>query len=380
MLEFLDFGTLRLIWWALLGVLLMGFMVFDGFDLGVAALLPIIGRTDLERRLLIRSVDPVWEGNQVWLILGAGASFAAWPYVYAVSFSGFYLAIFLALFTIILRPVGFKFRSKMPSPIWRSFWDGVIFLGGFGTALVLGVAFGNVFTGAPFVFEETLRVQYLGDTLGLFTPFSVLCGVVSVAMVLLQGSTYLLMKTEAALFQRAKKALVGSGLLLLIAFSIGGYLLQTSVEGYHLVSAMPWDGPSNPLHKEVARELGGWLKIYQHYSWAWAFPLSVYAFVLLGMLFGLLSCSVLAFVCSSLSIIGVLATAGISLFPFLLPSSANPNHSLVIWDASSSHYTLWVMLISVCIFLPLILTYTAWVYRVLRGVITPQTLEEEGEY
>ncbi|MGL5719189.1 MAG: cytochrome d ubiquinol oxidase subunit II [Alphaproteobacteria bacterium] len=380
MFEFLDFGTLRLIWWALLGVLLMGFLIFDGFDLGVATLLPVIGRTDTERRILIRSVDPVWEGNQVWLILGAGASFAAWPYVYAVSFSGFYLAICLALFTIILRPVGFKFRSKLHSTTWRSIWDGVIFLGGFGPALVLGVAFGNVFTGAPFTFDETLRVHYSGDTLGLFTPFSLLCGVVSVAIVLFQGSTYLLMKTEAELFQRAKKTLVVSGLLLLIAFSVGGFLLQTSVEGYHLTSAMPWDGPSNPLHKEVIRELGSWLQIYEQHQWAWAFPLSVYGCVILGMIFGLASCSCLAFVFSSLSIVGILGTAGISLFPFLLPSSANPNHSLVIWDASSSHYTLLVMLISACIFLPIILAYTAWVYRVLRGVITPKTLEEKEEY
>ena len=140
----LDYPTLRIVWWALLGVLLIGFALTDGWDLGVCVLLPFIGRSDVERRMMINSVGPTWEGNQVWFILGGGAIFAAWPFVYAASFSGFYLAMFLVLAALILRPVGFKYRSKKPDPAWRSRWDWALFVGGLVPALVFGVAVGKI--------------------------------------------------------------------------------------------------------------------------------------------------------------------------------------------------------------------------------------------
>src|ERR1700761_9846663 len=148
-----TYEILRLIWWALLGVLLIGFAVMDGFDLGSAFLLPVVARTDTERRIVINTVGPVWEGNQVWFILGGGAIFAAWPPLYAVAFSGFYFAMLLLLLALILRPVGFKFRSKLENPRWRSFWDGALFISGLVPALVFGVAFGNVLQGVPFRFD-----------------------------------------------------------------------------------------------------------------------------------------------------------------------------------------------------------------------------------
>src|SRR5580692_3013228 len=152
-----EYEILRLIWWALLGILLIGFAVMDGFDLGTAALLPFVGRTNMERRVAINSVGPVWEGNQVWFILGGGAIFAAWPALYAASFSGFYLAMFLVLAALILRPAGFKFRSKLPNTTWRGFWDWALFVGGVVPSLVFGVAFGNLFLGVPFSFDSDLR-------------------------------------------------------------------------------------------------------------------------------------------------------------------------------------------------------------------------------
>jgi cytochrome d ubiquinol oxidase subunit II len=151
----LDYETLRLIWWVLLGVLLIGFALTDGYDLGVASLLPFVARRDEERRQVINAIAPHWEGHQVWLILGGGAIFAAWPFVYAVSFSGFYLAMFLVLASLILRPVSFKYRSKHADPAWRSRWDMALFVGGFVPALVFGVAVGNVLTGAPSVSTAT---------------------------------------------------------------------------------------------------------------------------------------------------------------------------------------------------------------------------------
>src|ERR1019366_5125235 len=145
-----DYETLRVLWWLLLGTLLVGFAVTDGFDLGIAMLLPVIGRRDVERRVMLNTVGPVWEGNQVWFILGGGAIFAAWPFLYAAAFSGFYFAMFLVLASLIVRPVGFTFRSKLDNARWRAFWDWGLALGGFVPPLIFGVAFGNLFLGTPF--------------------------------------------------------------------------------------------------------------------------------------------------------------------------------------------------------------------------------------
>ena len=203
----LDYATLRLIWWLLLGILLIGFAVMDGFDLGVATLLPAVARTDEERRIVLNVIGPVWEGNQVWLILGGGAIFAAFPPLYAVSFSGFYIAMFLILVALILRPVGFKFRSKVPDPRWRAVWDWALFASGLVPSLVFGVAMGNVLLGVPFHFDDTLRVYYEGGLFGLLTPFALLCGLVSVAMLLMHGAGMLAMKTSGAVAARARRFL-----------------------------------------------------------------------------------------------------------------------------------------------------------------------------
>ena len=155
--ELIGFDVLRVIWWLLLGVLLTGFALTDGFDMGVGALIPFVGKSDAERRVAINTVGPVWEGNQVWFILGGGAIFAAWPPLYAVSFSGFYLAMFVILAALILRPVGFKYRSKRDSATWRNAWDWALFVGGAVPALIFGVAMGNVLQGVPFHFNAEAR-------------------------------------------------------------------------------------------------------------------------------------------------------------------------------------------------------------------------------
>lgn len=152
-----DYEILRVIWWALIGVLFIGFAVTDGFDMGVGALLPIIGKDDTERRIMVNTIAPHWDGNQVWLITAGGALFAAWPMVYAVSFSGFYVAMMLVLFALYTRPVGFDYRSKIENPKWRKSWDWALFCGGFIPPLIIGVAFGNLLQGVPFNFDEFLR-------------------------------------------------------------------------------------------------------------------------------------------------------------------------------------------------------------------------------
>ena len=243
----LDYTALRVIWWLLLGILLVGFAVMDGFDLGVGTLLPFVAKTDEERRLVINTVGPVWEGNQVWLVLGGGAIFAAWPPLYAVSFSGFYLAMFVILFALILRPVGFKYRSKMPSPAWRNRWDWCLFIGGFVPALIMGVAVGNVLLGVPFHFDDTQRIFYTGNFFGLLRPFALLAGLLSVAMLVAHGAAMLVIKTDGPVAERAARLGSIAALVSFVLFALAGFWVALGLPGYAITSAVVTDGPSNPL-------------------------------------------------------------------------------------------------------------------------------------
>ncbi len=372
-----DYEILRLIWWLFLGVLLIGFAIMDGFDLGVATLLPFVARTDVERRVAINAVGPVWDGNQVWLLLGGGAIFAAWPAIYAAAFSGFYIAMFLVLASLILRPVGFEFRNKMPNPAWRTFWDYALFVGGLVPSLVFGVAIGNLLQGVPFRIDADMRVLYEGSGLfELLNPFGLLAGLVSVALLSTHGAVYLTNKTEGPVRDRAA-AYVRYGALATVAlFVLAGVWVALGLEGYVVTSAVVTDGPSNPLLKEVSLQAGAWMANYEAYPWMIAAPV-------LGILGPLATLALtakgragLAFITSGVGILGVISTAGVSMFPFLMPSSIAPKASLTVWDASSSQLTLFVMLISTLIFLPLVLTYTAFVFRVLRGPVTAKQIED----
>lgn len=366
----LDYDTLRVIWWLLLGTLLIGFAIMDGFDLGIGTLLPFVARSDEERRTVLNVIGPVWEGNQIWLVLGGGAIFAAWPPLYAVSFSGFYLAMFVVLLALILRPVGFKFRSKVADPRWRATWDWALFVGGAVPALIFGVAIGNVLLGVPFHFDDSLRPFYTGDFLGLLRPFALLCGLVSVAMLCLHGGALLAIKTEGAIARRAATIGRWAGWATLALFLLGGLWLVFGIDGYSITSQIDGTAPSNPLAKSVVAAQGAWLDNYRNA------PITLLAPALgcLGLLIAALSLQAdrprTAFAASTMAIAGIILTVGVTLFPFLLPSSSDPRASLTAWDASSSHLTLWIMLLATVIFLPIVLAYTAWVYRVMRGKVT----------
>ncbi len=376
----IDYGTLRLIWWALLGVLLIGFAVMDGFDLGVAMLHPFVPRTETQRRVLINTIGPVWEGNQVWFVLGGGAIFAAWPLLYAASFSGFYLAMMLVLIGLILRPVALTFRGKVDSPAWRKGWDIAFFLSGLVPSLVFGVAFGNLLLGTPFHFDRNLELAYEGDLLGLLNPFALLCGVVSIVMLTMQGASYLASKSEGEVARRA--AMFGSiaALLLPLLLSIAGAWVVTRIDGFVIHGDIDPAGPSNPLLKIVVREAGGWLNTYRHAPSSLVAPLFAYIGAL-GAAFALAKRQARSgLILSSASVAGVIATAGFSLFPFLLPSSSHPDHSLTVWDASSSQATLSLMLVATLFFLPIVLSYTSWVFRVLHGPVTEAAIERGDDY
>lgn len=376
----LDYATLKVIWWALVGILLIGYALTDGYDLGVATLLPFIGKTDEERRLVINSIGPMWEGHQVWLITGGGALFAAWPYVYAVSFSGFYLAMFVVLAALILRPVGFKYRSKRASKEWRRNWDWALFVGGFVPALIFGVALGNVLQGVPFDIDRTMRASYDGGLFGLLNPFALLAGLASVAMLVVHGASWLVVKLEhGPVMDRAVKYGRIAALAVIVFYALAGIWLWQSGMGYRIVSDIDPHGQANPLRKEVLVEAGAWMGNYGKYPLLILAPLagfagSVLAFWALGRK------SPLAMVGSGLAATGIISSVGASMFPFILPSSINPTASLTVWDSSSSHITLFIMLIATAIFLPLVLAYTAWVFKVLWGRLTIEEATSEGKY
>ncbi len=369
-----DYATLRVIWWVLLGLLLIGFAIMDGYDLGSALLIPFVGRNDDERRVIINTFGPVWEGNQVWFILGGGAIFAAWPTLYAVSFSGFYLAMFLLLCTFIIRPVAIKYRSKMPQKIWRNTWDGLLSGAAFAGALIFGVAVGNVLQGVPFHFTPDMRVFYTGTFWQLLNPFALLCGLLSVAMIIMQGGYYLSTKTEAALRNRALFSARLMSLLVILLFAAGGFWVS-HLDGYTIITSLGTEGPSNPLHKVVELQHGAWLKNYSTLPWTLLAPMLGFTGALLAMLLSGLWRSKLSMVFSSLSIFGIISTVGVSMFPIILPSSSTPSVSLAVWDSSSSQFTLTLMLGATLVFLPIILLYTSWLIRVMRGPITVEEIQ-----
>ncbi len=364
-----DYETLKLIWWLLVGVLLIGFAIMDGHDMGVGTLLPILGKDDTDRRVMINSVAPHWDGNQVWFITGGGAIFAAWPFVYATAFSGMYWALLLVLFALFFRPVGFEYRSKLPNPAWRAAWDWGLFAGSAVPALVFGVAFGNLFLGVPFTLDDTMRSFYSGSFWALLNPFALLCGVVSLSLLTLQGATFLAHRTEGALQQRAKIAASVLVIVLLAAFSGAGAIVWR-IDGYVIQSIPDVGSVINPLMKEVVRQPGAWFANFQKMPILWLIPAIAYVGALLALLAIKTGKTLLAFVGSSLACVSVILTAGVALFPFILPSSTMPKASLTAWDATSSYVTLNVMLWVALIFTPIVLAYTSWAYHVMAGKIT----------
>ena len=371
-----DYETLKIIWWLLVGVLLVGFAIMDGHDMGVGTLLPFVGQNDTERRVIINTVGPHWDGNQVWFITGGGASFAAWPLVYATAFSGFYWAMLAVLWALFFRPVGFDYRSKIADPRWRSTWDWGLFVGGAVPPLIFGVAFGNLLQGVPFHFDEYLVSYYTGSFWGLLNPFALVCGVVSTAMITFHGANYLAHRTEGVIQQRAIAASTLFGLLLIASFSIAGVWLYLGIDGYVIASAVDGAALANPLAKSVSREAGAWLTNYTRAPATIALPLIAYLGALAGIGFARVKRTLAAFVASALSLLGVIGTAGASMFPFIMPSSSDLNSSLTVWDSVSSHLTLSIMFWATLIFMPLIVFYTSWAYSVMAGKVTAGYVKE----
>jgi cytochrome d ubiquinol oxidase subunit II len=374
----LDYETLKLVWWLFVGVLLIGFAITDGFDMGAGVLLPWGGRNDEERRVIINAVAPHWDGNQVWLITAGGAIFAAWPATYAAAFSGFYVAMMLVLFSLFFRPVGFDYRSKIENPTWRNLWDWGLFAGGFVPALVFGVAFGNLLQGVPFQYDDFLRPWYTGSFFQLLNPFALLTGVVSLSLLTLHGAVYLHTRTTGAVKERMEKAVMIFGALLIVSFAGAGIWIASGFDGYEIVSMPATDTLPNPTAKTVEIAAGAWMQNYQKFPAAIAAPVLGFLGIAGAVFFTARNRGGLAFISSSLAIIGVIMTAGVSMFPFIMPSSTVPSHSLTLWDASSSHLTLTVMFWATMIFLPIVIGYTLWCYKSLWSKVTIEEIRAKS--
>ena len=372
-----DYATLKVIWWCFVGGIIIVFALTDGWDLGIGMLSPFLGKSDDERRIILRSIEPNWEGNQTWLVIAGGVIFAAWPLVYAASFSGMYVAMLLVLFALFFRPVGFKYRNKLKDARWRTAWDWGLFIGGFVPALVFGIAFGNLLQGVPFHFDGDLRTYYTGSFWQLLNPFALLAGVISVALLAMHGAAYLRLRVDGDIQARAGRAARIAGVVLVVAFAAAGVWVAMGIDGYRITMIPDLNGQPNPLAKAVEKAPGAWLDNYGKYRWMLAAPLAAFAGA-----FGVIASararhSVITLLASAVAVAGVILTAGLSMFPFVMPSSSNPGSSLTAWDSVSSWRTLQIMFWVTVFFVPLIALYTSWVYAKLRGTITLETIRSE---
>ncbi len=374
----IDYEMLRIIWWGLLGFLLIGFGVLGGIDLGCGMLLPFVSKKNTEKRILINSIGPTWESNQVWFILGGGAIFAAWPFVYSVVFSTMYFALLMVLIALILRPVGFDYRNKIDNAKWRNAWDSAIFIGGFIPTLIFGIAIGNLIEGINFSFDEFMVIQNQVNFFELLSPFALLCGVLGLSIISTQGASFLMMKTDAKVFKRSRKVAMFMPLLTIVGFLIGGYLLK-DMGGYHITKLVGTELDSNPMNKIVAYEEGAWLLNYIKFPWIKLAPSLAIISCVFVSIFSHRKKSKYTFIFSSVSIISIMSTVGLSMFPFIVPSSMDYNSSLTIWDSSSSYKALAVMLGMVVVFMPIVLFYVSFAYKVMFGKVTEDDIKKRSK-
>jgi len=368
---------LKVLWWVLLGVLLIGLAVMVGMDMGVGTLLRFVGRTDTERRVALNSIGPHWEGNQVWFILGGGAIFAAFPLIYATAFSGLYIVMMLLLWTMILRPLGFEYRSKLPSAGWRNLWDWALLVSGAVPMIIYGAGMGNMLEGVPFHFSWNLTSYYTGSFLSLLNPFAVMCGLLSLALAIYMGGVMLMGRTENDLYRRSQTAATWGAAVAIVLFAIGG-LWVSGMDGYVLSQSPAPAAVQTPMHQTVQVVSGAWLHNFSAYPILWIVPLLGFAGMALGILSVRAGRSVLAWWMGAVAWIGVIGTAGFAMFPFMMPSSTNPSQSLTLWNSVSSQHTLTWMTGFAVVFVPLILWYTSWAFYVMRGKVKGEEVESDS--
>jgi cytochrome d ubiquinol oxidase subunit II len=340
---------LESIWFFLWGILWAVYFMLDGFDLGLGALLPFLARNDTERRLVYRAMGPFWDGNEVWLITAGGVTFAAFPTTYAVMFSGLYSALMLVLFALILRGVSFAFRDEVDSPGWKAIWDACLISGSFLPALLLGVAFANIFRGLPIDAAGT----YQGGLLTLLNPYGLAGGVLFLLLFLVHGSLWLAVKTEGPLHYRAAAVAAGLWPALLVVAALFLFASQRAT--------LLFDNYGRRPALLIIPAL------------AVAALILVYIFMRRGAWWK-------AWFASSATIVGVTLFGVVGLYPRLLPSSLDPANSLTITNSASSPLTLKIMLVVALTFVPLVIAYQVWVHFLFKGKAKEEELAGEKGY
>lgn len=373
----LDYETLKLIWWVIIGVLIIGFAISGGYDIGVGMLFPWLARSDMERRIILNAIGPTWEGNQVWLITAVASLFSVWPPVYATTLSTLYVGLILMIFSMIFRPIGIEYRNKLSSEHWRMRWDWLLFVASLIPAFIFGLIFGNVIQGLPFWFDSAMRSHSTGSFGQMFNSFAILTGTMSSTMLVMHGAIFLQIHTDDPIRRRARRAALGGSMFFFVTFVLAGGVVAMSMEGLRIISLPPIDATPDILAKVIAKAPGGWLSNYQTYPWTITIPAITVLSILLAAFLTYVMRPVSAFIASSVALAAAIGTYAITLFPFILPSSFSPNSSLTVWDATSSHLTLMWMMVATSILLPIVVLYSAWVFRVMRGKVTEQSLYDQ---
>ena len=376
----LDYDILRVIWFILLVVLFVGFIVTDGFDMGVGIVLLYLGKTDLERRVLINTISPHWEGNQVWLVTSIGAMFAAFPLLYGTIFNGLYVIFLLVFIALFLRPMAFDYRSKLTSKKWKCYWDRALFVGSIVPIFFIGLILGNVFHGLSFSFNEMMQVQY-DDNLWQYIKLNgILFGFFAIGVVVMHGCCWLQLKTVDNLYEQSRYIVMRVAVVNAILFMVIGCYLYFCVEGF-TIEQFSRAHYFDPLHKLIVQntDKGAWFVNYLQNPLLFLVP----CFALLCLFF-VIFCSyqhwhAMAFLSSALFILCACATAAISLFPFLLPSVSHPSYSLLVWDSTSSQLNLQILLVVVFLFLPIVLAYTIWSYIKMSGRLDITFIEKNSK-
>lgn len=374
----LDYAFLKIFWWVLIGLVLIIYATTAGYDSGITIIMPFL-KKEKDRQVVINTSAPVWDGNMTWIVFAGGGLFVIWPVVYATAFSGFYAAMLCILWTTFFRPTGFDYRSKINSHAWRRFWDFGLFISGAFPVWIFGVILGNCFLGFPFHFDSfTFRDTYAGGFNGLMTGFGILAGFVSLLMIIMHGAAYMQRRTEGHLRELGHKLFYFFAIWTLITFSIAGFMVAFSINGYTLISSPP-NATLYPMNNVVSRGVGVWIDSYVNYPWKYYAPVIAYLSLFCSLWTNYLRWVVSTFWLSAVAVGGIITTAGATLFPFIMPSSTNPDQSLTVWNSTSSQYALDIMFYIGIALLVVIFCYKLFAFHTIwskKQTVTEQDLAD----
>ncbi|QJC33685.1 cytochrome d ubiquinol oxidase subunit II [Enterobacteriaceae endosymbiont of Donacia provostii] len=378
----LNHKILCIIWSLIITILMTGSVLTNGIDMGVGILLFIIGKNNLERRVMINTIAPHWDGNQVWLITTGAALFAAWPIVYATIFSCFYIPIILLLISLFLRPIGFEYRSKIKNKIWQQICDIFIFIGSIIPPFILGITLGNIFKGIPFYMDKYYHIFFKGYFIDLFDLSSIIISITILIIIINHAASYLQIRIiEKNINYRLNIILKLFSILSIILLILSFISIVFYTKGYKIHLSL-YDNDVNNFLKiyNITHEKYLWINNFKKHQYLYIIPLLSIFFTLFMMISSICKRLIMTFIFSILNIVSVITTIGIMIFPFIVPSSIKSIQSLTIWNATSSTLTLKIMLYIVIIFMPFVLMYTFWCYKKMFFKINKKEIQKKSDF